>query len=151
MSRGVEHFSHSPHVFSKLIGVFRRWEAQPQRHRPGDNLRRFRHHIWIYQSPAEEENQGKATPNAQEIKKKDKFKQRGDCCCARSPHPSKGLKLKPRVYFAYLNTLYQVYSTQQLLLEQFSRSLNFCVYYLAHWRRCHQSILKWNRFPFKTR
>lgn len=55
--RGV--FSRLHYVFPKLIGVSRRWGVQPQRHRPGHNLRWFRHHIWIYKSPAEEKNKGK--------------------------------------------------------------------------------------------
>lgn len=59
---GVEYFlvyTRSPHGFSKLIGLFRRREAQPQRHRPGHDLRWLWHHIWIYKSPSEEKKQGK--------------------------------------------------------------------------------------------
>lgn len=52
-------YSCSPHGFAKLTGVSRSWEAQPQRHRPGDNHRWLGHHIWIYKSPAEEKNKGK--------------------------------------------------------------------------------------------
>lgn len=50
----------SPHGFTKLTGVSRSWEAQPQCHRPGDILRRLGHYIWVYKSPAEEKNKGKS-------------------------------------------------------------------------------------------
>ena len=56
---GVFGDTFTPHGFTKLSGVFRSGDTQPQSHRPGDFLRGLRYYIWIYKSFTKEKGEGK--------------------------------------------------------------------------------------------